>query len=172
MDVGPRDRGGGRGRHDGGGALDRGACLAWALDTNLTRRIAARDARSVVVAHNLGGGLVSLSLAALLGAWPVAVAARTLVEGAIVGVVGYGASFYCLVLALDRLGAARASVTFLIVGAVTGVVASALWSREMPPAWILGAIALAGVGVALSAERGRGGAHSIVSGRTPDRTTV
>ncbi len=83
------------------------------------------------------------------------------------GVVGYGASFYCLVLALDRLGAARASVVFLIVGAVTGVAASALWNREMPPAWILGAIVLVGVGVALSTEWRGAGAHSIVPGRSP-----
>lgn len=159
--------GGGGGGTTAGVLWIAAACLAWALDTNLTRRICARDARSVVVAHNLGGGIVSLSLAALFGAWPAAVAARTLLDGAIVGVVGYGASFYCLVLALDRLGAARASVVFLIVGAVTGVAASALWNREMPPAWILGAIVLVGVGVALSTEWGGAGAHSIVPGRSP-----
>jgi len=146
--------GGGGGGTTAGALWIAAACLAWAFDTNLTRRIAARDARSVVVAHNLGGGCVSLALAALLGRWPHVVAGNTLVEGAIVGVVGYGASFYCLVLALDRLGAARASVTFLIVGAVTGVVASALWSGEMPPAWILGAVVLVGAGVALSTEWG------------------
>lgn len=159
--------GGGGGGTTAGALWIAAACLAWAFDTNLTRRIAGRDARSVVVAHNLGGGCVSLLLAALVGAWPEAVGARTLVEGAIVGVVGYGASFYCLVLALDRLGAARAGVTFLIVSVVTGVAAAALWSGEPPPAWILGAIALVAVGVALSTEWGGGRAASIVPGRSP-----
>ena len=158
--------GGGGGGTTAGALWIGAACLAWALDTNLTRRIAARDARSVVVAHNLGGGCVSLALAALLGAWPASVGVRTLVEGAIVGVVGYGASFYCLVLALDRLGAARASVTFLIVSVVTGVVASALWSGEWPPTWIVGAIALVGVGLALSTEWGGAPRLSIVPGRS------
>lgn len=137
-------------RHDGGGsdvsvaaigwiAL---ACLFWAFDTNLLSPVARRDPSAVVVTHNLFGGAVALLLAALAGTWPSSLDARSLWMGAAVGVVGYGLSVYLLLRALARLGPARTTALFIVVSAVTGVIASAIVGGESIPAWIAGSMAL------------------------------
>src|SRR6266567_3096852 len=46
------------------------ACLGWALDNNLTRKIAGSDALSIAMAKGLCGGAVNLSLAAVLAGPP------------------------------------------------------------------------------------------------------
>lgn len=86
------------------------ACLCWAIDNNLTRRVSASDALFIAGVKGTVAGVVNTSLALALGAampaMPVVVAAMT------IGVLGYGVSLVLFVLALRGLGAARTGAYF------------------------------------------------------------
>lgn len=100
-----------------------GACLAWAIDNNLTRRVALNDATWLAAAKGLVAGPVNLVLAFAVGARLPSVA---LVGVALlVGLVAYGISLVLFIVGLRHVGAARAAAYFSIapfVGAVLAVV--------------------------------------------------
>jgi drug/metabolite transporter (DMT)-like permease len=95
-----------------------GACIAWALDNNLTRKVSLADPLQIVVA-----GPVNLALG-LWASGSVPVLATSLVAMA-VGFVGYGLSLVLFVLALRELGTARTSAYFAtapFLGALAAVI--------------------------------------------------
>jgi drug/metabolite transporter (DMT)-like permease len=104
--------------------LVAGACLAWAIDNNLTRRIAGGDAVLIAALKGGAAGTVNLLVAMLTGAsLPGSVAA---LGAATVGLLGYGVSLVLFVLALRELGAARTGAYFStapFLGAVVSVAA-------------------------------------------------
>jgi len=82
-----------------------GACLAWALDNNLTRKVSAGDPLRIAMIKGLAAGAVNLGLASVVGAaWPSPGVAM-LTAG--VGLLGYGLSLALFVLSLRHLGAVR-----------------------------------------------------------------
>jgi len=86
------------------------ACLCWAIDNNLTRKVAAADAVFIAGSRGLVAGLVSTAGALALGApWPPVGAT---LAAMLVGLLGYGVSLVLFVLALRDLGTARASAYF------------------------------------------------------------
>ena len=93
-----------------GTAAIAGACLAWGLDNNLTRRLSAADPVQIALAKGLAAGGVNLMLAAGLGAALPPVAA--IGGAAVIGFFGYGVSLVLFVLALRHLGAARTGAYF------------------------------------------------------------
>lgn len=105
-----------------GAALIAGACLAWALDNNLTRRLSLRDPLTVVQIKAAGASVCSLALAA---AFQEAVPAGRIVAGALaVGAASYGVSILLDAWALRLLGAAREAAFFAtapFIGAVCAV---------------------------------------------------
>lgn len=111
-------------------ALDRsalfvaGACLAWAVDNNLTRRVSGGDAGLIATLKGLVAGSVNLLIAVGGGAsWP---GARVAIVSGIVGLVGYGLSLMLFVRALRELGAARTGAYFStapFLGTVLAIVA-------------------------------------------------
>lgn len=87
-----------------------GACLAWALDNNLTRKIAGADPVQIAGLKGLVAGSTNLALALALGArLPDAGAALAV---AAIGLGGYGVSLVLFVLALRHIGTARTSAYF------------------------------------------------------------
>src|SRR5882672_232843 len=70
--------------------LISGACLAWALDNNLTRRISGGDPVVIAALKGLVAGAVNLGLALALGAYLPAPGAIAL--AGVVGLLGYGIS--------------------------------------------------------------------------------
>lgn len=86
------------------------ACLCWAIDNNLTRKVSASDALFVAGFKGLVAGLINCSLAFLLGSSlpDFSVLAPTLV----LGFLGYGVSLVFFVLALRGLGSARTGAYF------------------------------------------------------------
>jgi len=101
-----------------------GACLAWAIDNNLTQRLSLRDPRAVVQAKGLLGGSIALGLARALGSPLPSV--PTIAAGLLIGALSYGVSAACAVHAIRRIGVARQAALFAtapFVGVVTGVVA-------------------------------------------------
>jgi len=121
-----------------------GACLAWALDNNLTRKVALNDATAIAAVKGLGAGSVNLAIALALGdtlpPWPA-------LSGALVlGFAAYGVSLALFVVALRHLGTARTGAYFS-VAPFFGALLALLWLGEPPSAPLLGAGALMALGV-------------------------
>jgi len=120
------------------------ACLCWALDNNLTRKVSASDALFLAALKGLAAGLVNTGLALLLGerlAAPAAVAATMAV-----GLLGYGVSLVLFVVALRGLGAARTGAYFSTAPFI-GAAIALLAFHEHPPTLFWVAAPLMGGGV-------------------------
>jgi drug/metabolite transporter (DMT)-like permease len=87
-----------------------GACLGWAIDNNLTRKVALSDATFIAMSKGLVAGGVNVTVALSLGA--IVPSAGLIAAGALTGLLSYGISLVCFVLALRELGAARTSAYF------------------------------------------------------------
>jgi drug/metabolite transporter (DMT)-like permease len=139
-----------------------GACLAWAIDNNLTRKVALADASWIAMIKGLAAGATNLVLALALGAawpaWPVVLAA------AAVGFASYGASLALFVIALRELGAARTGAYFSVAPFFGAVLAVMLLGE--PAAWPLlaaGALMAAGVALHLSERHEHRHAHRLMA---------
>jgi len=100
------------------------ACLCWALDNNLTRKVSGFDATFIAGTKGLVAGITNLSLALFLGA--TLPAARLTAEAMAIGLLGYGMSLVLFVIALRGLGSARTGAYFStapFIGAAIAVVA-------------------------------------------------
>ena len=87
-----------------------GACAAWGLDNNLTRRVSLSDATFIAMTKGLAAGTVNLLIALALGASLPGAAAT---GGALVlGFLSYGLSLTLFVIALRHLGTARTAAYF------------------------------------------------------------
>lgn len=120
------------------------ACLCWAIDNNLTRKVSAADALFIASSKGLIAGVVNTGLAFYLGASLPPV--TTTVAAMAVGLFGYGASLVLFVLALRGLGAARSGAYFSTAPFIGAAVAMVLLGESTSPAFWLAA-ALMGVGV-------------------------
>ncbi len=101
-----------------------GACLAWAIDNNLTRKISATDATWIAAIKGSAAGAVNLMLAWSLGAslppLPAIAGAMT------VGLLAYGVSLALFVVGLRHLGTARTGAYFSVAPFFGAVVAVAM----------------------------------------------
>jgi drug/metabolite transporter (DMT)-like permease len=89
-----------------------GACLAWAIDNNLTRKVSSGDPIQIAAAKGLVAGIVNLIIALTFGAsWP---RMTTISEAALLGFLSYGVSLVLFVLALRRIGTARTGAYFSV----------------------------------------------------------
>jgi drug/metabolite transporter (DMT)-like permease len=86
------------------------ACLAWAIDNNLTRKIAIHDAMLIACTKGLVAGGVSVALALAAGA--ARPAPLVALQAGLLGFVGYGLSLTLFVVALRGLGTARTAAYF------------------------------------------------------------
>ena len=100
-----------------------GACLAWAVDNNLTQRLSLRDPVAIAQVKGLLGGGIALVLALAAGIAPPPLGA---VGGAAtLGFVSYGLSLTLAVYAMRAIGAAREAALFAtapFIGALASVV--------------------------------------------------
>lgn len=120
------------------------ACLCWAIDNNLTRKVSASDALFIASGKGLIAGVVNTSLAFYLGASLPPVA--TTVSAMALGLFGYGVSQVLFVLALRGLGAARTGAYFSAAPFVGAAVALALLGESTSPAfWLAAALMALGV---------------------------
>jgi drug/metabolite transporter (DMT)-like permease len=121
-----------------------GACIAWGLDNNLTRKVSLSDPLQIVQFKGLIAGPFLLALGLLAGDGLPA-PAMAAVAG-MVGFLGYGVSLALFVLALRQLGAARTGAYFSTAPFLGGV-AAILFLREPLTVQLLAAGLLMGVGV-------------------------
>jgi drug/metabolite transporter (DMT)-like permease len=89
-----------------------GACLAWGVDNNLTRRISLTDATWVAAAKGLVSGAVNLALAFALGATLPSL--QNAAAAMLVGLLAYGVSLTLFVIGLRHLGTARTGAYFSV----------------------------------------------------------
>lgn len=105
-----------------GPLLIAAACLAWAIDNNLTRKISAADPMQIAMVKGLVAGCANVAIALLAGAsWP---AAQVLGQAALLGFFSYGVSLTLFVLALRHLGTARTGAYYSLapfIGAGTAI---------------------------------------------------
>ena len=147
----------GEARLSPGALLIAGACLCWAVDNNLTRKVSANDALLMACLKGVFAGVVNTSLALLAGAQlpaPASLAATLLV-----GFAGYGLSLALFVVALRSLGTARTGAYFSVAPLFGVLIALAVWPQL--PSWTFWvAAALMAVGVWLHLSERHGHLHT------------
>ncbi len=100
------------------------ACLCWAIDNNLTRKVSEADALFVAGGKGLAAGAINTALAMMGGAalpMPKAIGFAMLI-----GFFGYGVSLALMVIAFRGLGAARTGAYFAtapFIGAALSIAA-------------------------------------------------
>ena len=123
-----------------------GACAAWGIDNNLTRKLSAADPVQIAMLKGLVAGAVNLGLALWHGA--ALPSAGPLLGAGVVGFLGYGVSLVLFVLALRHLGAARTGAYFSMAPFIGAVLALGLFGEPLS-ARLVAAAALMGVGLYL-----------------------
>ena len=114
---------------DAGAAFIAGACLAWGIDNNLTRKLSSSDPMQIAMAKGLSAGVVNIAIALMRGA--VLPAISTTGAAAVVGFLGVGVSLVLFVLALRHLGTARTGAYFSLAPFIGAVVALGLFQEPL-----------------------------------------
>jgi drug/metabolite transporter (DMT)-like permease len=125
-----------------------GACLAWGIDNNLTRKVSLTDATWIASIKGLVAGLVNLTLAMALGATLPSVPA--LAGAMLVGLMAYGVSLTLFVVALRHLGTARTGAYFSVAPFLGALLALTLGDPITPQLLLAGVLMAIGVWLHLS----------------------
>ncbi|MES2869693.1 MAG: EamA family transporter [Pseudomonadota bacterium] len=134
------------------------ACLCWAVDNNLTRKVSASDALYIAGAKGLFAGLVNCTIALSMGAQfvPLEVLTPTL----LIGFLGYGVSLVLFVLALRGLGAARTGAYFSTAPFLGAAISIGVLGESVSPLfWLAAAFMLFGVWLHLTEQHGHTHQH-------------
>lgn len=138
-----------------------GACLCWALDNNLTRKVSLTDATWLAAVKGGVAGPVNLTLALVLGARlpdPGGLAAALLV-----GFVAYGVSLSLFVVALRHVGTARAGAYFSVAPFFGAALAIVLGEPVTWPLVVAGALMALGTWLHLTERHEHEHTHPAVS---------
>jgi len=140
-----------------GALLIVAACLCWAIDNNLTRKVSASDAMTIACVKGLVAGPVNLAIAFASGA---SLPGASLVAAAmVIGFAGYGVSLVLFVVGLRHLGTARTGAYFS-VAPLFGVALSLIMWPEVPPLSFWAAAALMALGIWLHVRERHAHAHT------------
>lgn len=137
-----------------------GACLAWGIDNNLTRKVSLTDATWIAAVKGLVAGVVNLLLAFTLGAsfpaWP------SLTGAMVVGFLAYGVSLALFVVSLRHLGTARTGAYFSVAPFFGAVLAIALGDPITMSLLMAGAFMAIGLWLHLTERHGHTHTHEIL----------
>ena len=120
---------------DLGALLIAGACLAWGIDNNLTRKLSSADPVQIAMIKGLVAGVVNVALAFAIGA--ALPAAGPALFGAIVGFFGIGVSLVLFMLGLRHLGTARTGAYYSLAPFIGAVVALVLLQEPVTPVLVI-----------------------------------
>ena len=134
------------------------ACLCWAIDNNLTRKVSGSDALLIAAVKGLVAGGFNTALALMLGAsLPTA---NTVLLAMVVGLAGYGISLVSFVMALRGLGSARTGAYFSTAPFIGAAVAIIFFAETPSPAfWIAAGLMALGVWLHLTESHGHDHLH-------------
>ncbi|VEB35652.1 drug/transporter permease [Legionella sainthelensi] len=122
------------------------ACLCWAIDNNLTRKISAADPLFIVSCKGFFSGIVTISLSVIWGTnFP---GIDKTIAALIIGFWGYGVSLVLFVLALRGLGTARTGAYFATAPFIGALVAIVIF-HEPTSFFLWIAAILMGIGVTI-----------------------
>jgi drug/metabolite transporter (DMT)-like permease len=143
-----------QGRADAAGfagpMLVAAACLAWAVDNNLTQRISGSDPLQITMLKGLVAGSVNLALAAILhSAWP---SPLHMTLAAVLGFLGYGVSLVLFVYSLRAIGTTRTIAVFSVAPFIGTAVSVIAFGEPVTPS-LLAAGALMAMGVWITTTR-------------------
>jgi drug/metabolite transporter (DMT)-like permease len=147
----------------GGAAFSRGAlfvagaCLCWAIDNNLTRKVSTNDAMLVACLKGLLAGACNTALALASGASLPSL--PSVGASLLVGLFGYGLSLTLFVVGLRTLGTARTGAYFSVAPLLGVIISLVLWP-EVPGESFWVAAALMAVGVWLHVRERHEHGHS------------
>lgn len=119
---------------DLGAVLIAGACLAWGIDNNLTRKLSAADPVQIAMIKGLVAGAVNLGLALANGA--ALPSAGFVLAGGVVGLFGIGLSLMMFMLGLRHLGTARTGAYYSLAPFIGAALALLLVNEPLTPALI------------------------------------
>ena len=127
-----------------------GACFAWGIDNNLTRKVSLTDATWIASVKGLVAGVVNLALAFALGATlpPVINLAGAL----LVGFFAYGVSLALFVIGLRHLGTARTGAYFSIAPFLGAALAVAMGDAITIPLIVAGLLMAIGIWLHLTEQ--------------------
>lgn len=101
-----------------------GACLAWGIDNNLTRKVSLNDATWIAARKGIVAGTCNLLLARMIdSAYPPV---TDVAAAMVLGLFAYGVSLALFVVGLRHLGAARTGAYFSVAPFFGAVLAVAL----------------------------------------------
>ena len=133
-----------------------GACVGWALDNNLSQRLALHDPVAVVRVKSLVAGSVNVILALALGE---RIPGGPALLGALVtGLLGYGMSIVLHLRAMREMGAARQAALFA-TAPFAGACAAVPLLREHVGLREVGAALAMAIGVAVMVRARHGHLH-------------
>ena len=142
------------------------ACAFWAIDNNLTRKVAATDAVVVAGLKGLVAGTVSLACALAFGLALPPLSA--IPAAAMVGFLGYGVSLVLFVLALRHLGTARTGAYFSVAPFFGAALAILLQHDAVTPQLVVaGALMVLGVWLHVSERHEHEHTHEAMTHEHP-----
>jgi drug/metabolite transporter (DMT)-like permease len=138
-----------------------GACLCWALDNNLTRKIALNDATWLAAVKGSVAGPVNLVLAFALGSRLSPIGALS--AGLTVGFFSYGVSLVLFIVGMRFVGTARAGAYFSIAPFFGAALAVALGEPVTVPLLIAAALMAFGVWLHLTERHEHEHTHEAIT---------
>ena len=137
-----------------------GACFAWGIDNNFTRKVSLADATWIASRKGLVAGSINLVLAFLVGAslpkWP------NLAGALVVGFLAYGISLTLFVVGLRHLGTARTGAYFSIAPFFGAVLAVAFGEEITIPLLAAGGLMALGIWLHLTERHIHEHAHEAI----------
>ncbi|WP_174849728.1 DMT family transporter [Yersinia artesiana] len=127
-----------------------GACFAWGIDNNLTRKVSLTDATWIAAVKGLVAGLVNLALAFSLGATLPPL--PNLAGALLVGFFAYGVSLALFVIGLRHLGTARTGAYFSIAPFLGAALAVAMGDAITIPLIVAGLLMAIGIWLHLTEQ--------------------
>ncbi|MEO6362867.1 MAG: DMT family transporter [Caldimonas sp.] len=141
-----------------GAVLIAAACLCWAVDNNLTRKVSGNDALAIACLKGLVAGACNTAL----GLWLASSlpGAGTIAAALALGFLGYGVSLALFVVALRDLGTARTGAYFSVAPLFGVAIAAIVWP-DWPSwtFWLAAALMIAGVWLHLRERHEHAHAH-------------
>lgn len=141
---------------DKGALLVAGACLAWGIDNNLTRKVSAADPVMIAMLKGLVAGTANIALAHVDGASLPGPA--LVIASGFVGFLGVGVSLVMFVLALRYLGTARTGAYYSLAPFIGAALAILILAEPVTPRFVLAAL-LMGLGLWLHLSERHAHAH-------------
>lgn len=137
-----------------------GACLAWGIDNNLTRKVSLADATWIAAVKGMVAGSVNLTLAFLLGDrlpdW------QTTVSAMCVGLLAYGVSLVLFVVGMRHLGTARSGAYFSVAPFFGAVIALATGEPLTLRLTVAGALMAVGIWLHLTERHEHPHVHEVM----------